>query len=131
LSGRRRKRQKQWLDEVVAYGDWKAEAAFISTKFTVHNDAGTKRFGREEWIASLSSRRPPDWCLTVHDVIAHQDRLGVLFTSVASDAPTGLPIVSHSIAMLRFSDSQFAEIWIASRPPEYGPWPNLEQSRAE
>src|SRR5215472_13831501 len=25
----------------------------------------------------------------------------------------------------------FAEMWIASRPPEYGPWPNLDRSRAE
>jgi hypothetical protein len=120
-----------WLDEVVANGDWKAEAGFISTNFTVHDNGGTKRFSRDEWLKTLSSTHPPDWRLTVHDLIANRHRLGVLLMSIASEAQTGHPIVRHSIAVLHLLDGQFAEIWIASRMPGYGPWSNLAQSRAE
>jgi hypothetical protein len=67
----------------------------------------------------------------VHDLIAQRDRLGVLFTNVASDAQTGHSIVKHSIAVLRLLDGTFAEIWLARRSPEYGAWPNLDRNRAE
>ena len=41
---------KRWLDQVVAYGDWRAGNDFIALNFIVHSHTGTKRYSREEWI---------------------------------------------------------------------------------
>jgi SnoaL-like domain len=121
----------RWLDEVVARGAWQAETSFVSTTYTVHSHAGTRHFTRDEWMAHLLRTRPPDWRLVVHDLVAHRDRVGALFTRTMSDPQTGAKIVKHAIGVTRFVEGQFAETWIAPRPSEHGPWPNAVQSRAE
>jgi len=120
-----------WLDEVVARGNWQAEVSFLSTTYTVHSHAGTRRFTRDEWMQHVLHTRSPDWRLVVHDVVAHRDRVGALFTRTMSDPQTGDKIVKHAIGVTRFVEGQFAEMWIAPRASAYGPWPNAAQSRAE
>lgn len=121
----------RWLDEVVAYGDWRAEASCIATTYTVHSPAGTRRFTRDEWIEHLLRTRPLDWRLTVQDLVAHRDRVGTLYTVTRSDPKTGEKTTQYRMEVHRFVDGQFAETWITPRPAEYGPWPNAARSRAE
>src|SRR5207253_1058493 len=111
----------RWLDEVIANGNRAAEIGFISSTFTMHSDAGEQRLSRDEWPNWVERIRPPDWRLTVHDVIAYRDRVGTLFTSTETDPQTGRTIIKHSISIVRFVAGQVAEAWIASRSPECGP----------
>lgn len=68
---------------------------------------------------------------TVHDVVVHRDHVGTVFTSTASDPQTGVSMVNRAISLTRLVDGRFAEIWLAWRSPEYGPWPNLAHSCEE
>jgi hypothetical protein len=54
-----------------------------------------------------------------------------VFTSTAFDPQTGVATVKGAISVTRLLGGQFAEIWLARRSPEYGPWPNLTHSREE
>ena len=121
----------RWLDEVVTSGDWRAEASCMAVTYTMHSPAGTRRFTREEWIEHLLRRRPLDWRLTVQDLVAHRDHVGILFTVMRSDAQTGVETARYGLAVHRFVDGQCAETWLTWRPAEYGPWPNAAGSRAE
>jgi SnoaL-like domain len=121
----------RWLNEVVARGDWQAEASFISDTLTIHDDTGTRRFTREQWMESVLSTRSPNWRLAPHDVVVYRDRVGTVFTSTAADPQTGVATVKRAISVTRLVDGRFVEIWRARRSPEYGPWPNLAQSCEE
>jgi hypothetical protein len=96
----------------------------------MHSEAREQHFSRAEWLDWVERIRPADWRPTVHDVIAHRDRLATLFTSTESDAQTGRTIVKHPISVLRLVAEQFAEAWIASRSSGHGPWPDLPENRA-
>ena len=61
----------EWLDRVVAHGNWRAEADFIAATLIIHSDVGTRRLTREQYMQSVLSTRPPDWRLKVHDLVAH------------------------------------------------------------
>lgn len=119
-----------WLDEVVAKGEWRSEADFIASTLIIHSEVGTRRMTREQWVQSVLSTRPPDWRLTVHDLVAQGDRLGIAFTTTETHPRTGAKI-AYGLMVMRLADGQFAEIWSAPRSGEVGPWPNLSQSRAE
>ena len=119
-----------WLDEVVAKGEWRSEADFIASTLIIRSEVGTRRMTREQWAQSVLSTRPPDWRLTVHDLVAQGDRLGIAFTTTETHPRTGAKI-AYGLMVMRFADGQFAEIWSAPRSGEVGPWPNLSQSRAE
>jgi SnoaL-like domain len=121
----------RWLTEVVARGDWQAEASYISDTLTIHNDTGTRRFTREQWMESVLRTRPADWRLAPHEVVVQRDRVATVFTSTASDPQTGVTTVKRAISQTHLVDGRFAEIWLARRSPEYGPWPNLASSCEE
>jgi hypothetical protein len=120
----------QWLDDVVTRGDWRGEADFISPTLTIHSEVGTRRLTRAQWMQSVLSTRPPDWRLTVDDLIAEGDRLGIAFTTTETQPRTGRKI-AYGLMVTRFAEGQFAEIWSAPRSAEVGPWPNLGATRAE
>ncbi len=120
----------RWLDEVVGPGDWQAESDFIADTLTIHGNAGTQHVTREQWMQSVLSTRSPDWRLTVHDLVGHRDRVGIVFTNTETNPQTGVATVKRGISVTRFIDGQFAEIWFAPRSTEVGPWPNLTHSRA-
>ena len=121
----------EWLDRVVAHGNWQAEADFIATTLIIHSDAGTRRLTREQYMQSVLSARPADWRLKVHDLVAHGDRVGHVFTRTETHPRTGAAGETHGIEVARFADGKFAEIWLAPRSAAVGPWPNLDRSRAE
>ncbi len=121
----------EWLDRVVARGDWQAEADFIAPTLIIHSDAGTRRLTREQYMQSVLSARPADWRLKVHDLVAHGDRVGHVFTRTETHPRSGAASETHGIEVARFADGKFAEIWLAPRSAEVGPWPNLAHSRAE
>jgi SnoaL-like domain len=120
-----------WLDEIVARGAWPAERAFIADELAIHGEMGTRRLTRDQYMQWMLSTRPPDWRLTVHDLVAQGDRIGHAFTVSQTDPRTGTSSDRHGIEVARFDDGKFAEIWIAPRSAESGPWPNLGSSRAE
>jgi hypothetical protein len=115
----------------VARDDWHAEADFIADTLIIHSDTGTRRLTREQCMQSVLSTRPPDWRLKVHDLVAHGDRVGHVFTRIETHPRTGAASEAHGIEVARFADGKFAEIWLAPRSAAAGPWPNIARSRAE
>ena len=119
----------EWLDQVVAHGNWQAEADFIAATLIIHSNAGTRRLTREQWMQSVLSPRPSDWRLGIDDLTAYGDRVGCVFTSTETHPRTGAAIVKRGISITRFADGQFAEIWLAPRSAEAGAWPNLSHRK--
>lgn len=76
----------EWLDRVVAHGNWQAEADFIVATLIIHSDAGTRRLTREQYMQSVLSTRTADWRLAIDDLMAYGDRVGCVFKH--RDAPS-------------------------------------------
>jgi hypothetical protein len=43
----------RWLDEIVARGDWPAEFAFIADGLTIHDETGTRRLTRDQYMVCI------------------------------------------------------------------------------
>src|SRR5947208_2448077 len=86
----------EWLDRVVAHGNWQAEADFIVATLIIHSDAGTRRLTREQYMQSVLSTRTADWRLAIDDLMAYGDRVGCVFKH--RDAPSVRGLRSSSAA---------------------------------
>ena len=121
----------RWLDEIVARGDWRAERDFIADTLTIHSDTGTRHLTRDQYVQWVLSTRPPDWRLAVHDLVAQDERVGHVLSVTQTHPRTGAASERRGIELVRFAGGQFAEIWLAPRSAEAGPWPHLACTRAE
>jgi hypothetical protein len=81
-----------------------------------------------QWVLST---RPPDWRLAIHDLVARDERVGHAFSVTQTDQRTGAASERRGIAVVRFVGGQLAEIWLAPRSADAGPWPHLACTRAQ
>ena len=96
----------RWLDEIASRGDWPGKRTFIADGLAIHSETGTRRLTRDQYMQWMLSTRPPDWRLTVHDLVAQGDRIGHAFTVSQTDPRTGTRGERHGIEVARFAGEQ-------------------------